>query len=64
MAEEEDAVSRRPATFTKTDLKRAMAVATETGPDYAVRVTRDGALEIYRRMVERDEPLQVQVAVI
>ena len=64
MAEEEDAVSRRPATFTKTDLKRALTVASETGPDYAVRVTRDGALEIYRRVVERDEPYQVQVAVI
>lgn len=64
MAEEEDAVSRRPATFTKTDLKRALTVASETGPDYAVRVTRDGALEIYRRIVERDEPLQVRVAVI
>ena len=57
-------MSRRPATFTKTDLRRALTVASETGPDYAVRVTRDGALEIYRRVVERDEPYQVQVAVI
>lgn len=63
MAKEEDAVSRRPATFTKSDLKRALTVASETGPDYAVRVTRDGALEIYRRVVERDEPT-LQVAVI
>jgi len=57
-------MSRRPATFTKSDLKRALTVASETGPDYAVKVTRDGALEIYRRIVERDEPLQVRVAVI
>lgn len=47
-------MSRRPATFTKSDLKRAMAVACETGPEYAVRVTRDGALEIYRKAMEND----------
>lgn len=46
-------MSRRPATFTKADLARALAVASEAGPDYAVRVTRDGALEIYRRTPEK-----------
>jgi len=55
---------RRPATFTKSDLRRALVVASETGPDYAVRVTRDGALEIYRRVMERDEPSISHVAVI
>jgi hypothetical protein len=55
---------RRPATFTKTDLKRALVVAAETGPDYAVRVTKDGALEIYRlRTVEPEKQFQ-QVATI
>jgi hypothetical protein len=49
-------VSRRPSTFTKSDLKKALAVAAETGPDYAVRVTRDGALEIYRRAGEKEVP--------
>jgi hypothetical protein len=49
-------VTRRPATFTKSDLKKALAVAAETGPDYAVRVTRDGALEIYRRAGEKEVP--------
>lgn len=48
-------MSRRPATFTKADLSRALAVAQEAGPDYAVRVTRDGALEIYRRAAEKPE---------
>lgn len=57
-------MSRRPATFTKADLKRALVVASETGPDYAVRVTADGALEIYRRVVERQETSQPVVAVI
>ncbi len=57
-------MSRRPATFTKADLKRALVVASETGPDYAVRVTKDGALEIYRRVVERQETSQPVVAVI
>lgn len=50
-------MSRRPATFTKADLSRALSVAAETGPDYAVRVTRDGALEIYRRTPEKAEPV-------
>lgn len=44
MAEEEDAVSRRPATFTKSDLARAMAVAREHG--MTVEVAPDGTLRI------------------
>jgi hypothetical protein len=43
-------MSRRPATFTKADLARALAAAADAGPDYAVKVCRDGSLEIYRRV--------------
>lgn len=53
-------MSRRPATFTKADLARALAVAQEAGPDYAVKVTRDGALEIYRKANNKSEPLDAQ----
>lgn len=48
-------MGRRSATFTKADLARALAVAAEAGPEYAVKVTRDGALEIYHRGQERPE---------
>jgi hypothetical protein len=44
---------RRPATFTKADLSRALAAAAEAGPDYAVKVNRDGSLEIYRKASDR-----------
>jgi hypothetical protein len=46
-------VSRRPSTFTKADLARALACAADAGPDYAVRVNRDGSLEIYRRAQDK-----------
>ena len=48
-------MSRRPATFTKADLARALACAADAGPDYAVKVNRDGSLEIYRRGPEKAE---------
>jgi hypothetical protein len=46
-------MSRRPATFTKADLARALAAAADAGPDYAVKVCRDGSLEIYRRTPDK-----------
>jgi hypothetical protein len=46
---------RRPATFTKADLARALAAAADAGPDYAVKVHRDGTLEIYRKPSDRPE---------
>jgi len=44
LAKKEDAVSRRPATFTKADLARALAVAREAG--MTVEVAPDGTLRI------------------
>lgn len=54
-------MSRRPATFTKADLSRALAVAQEAGPDYAVRVTRDGSLEIYRQQGKPEVPYSGEI---
>ena len=48
-------MSRRPSTFTKADLARALACAADAGPDYAVKVNRDGSLEIYRRGADKPE---------
>jgi hypothetical protein len=44
LAQKEDAVSRRPAAFTKADLARALSVAREHG--MTVEVAPDGTLRI------------------
>lgn len=50
-------MSRPPARFTESELKRALKAAREVGGDeMAVRVLSDGSIEIYRK-VQQEEAL-------
>lgn len=51
-------MSRPPARFTETDLKRALKAAREVGgEDMAVRVFPDGSFEIYWKSPEQQATL-------